>query len=246
MKRQIRLNAFDMNCVGHQSPGLWAHPRDRSETYRELEYWKHLARTLERGCFDGLFLADMLGVYDVAIFTLTTVIVGRTEAEARAKHADYRNYIDHEASLALLFGWTGIDFSKYRLSDPLRHVQTEAMRSAVESFISADPNRVWTVGELAEHVGIGGRGPVLVGSPEQVADELQAWAGVDGFNVANAVTPESFEDFVDLVVPILQRRGVFKTDYRPGTLREKLFGAGQARLLPTHPGARFRFRPADG
>src|ERR1700749_3443136 len=65
MTREIRFNAFDMNCVGHQSPGLWAHPRDRSWQYKDLEYWVELARILERGKFDGLFIADVLGVYDV-------------------------------------------------------------------------------------------------------------------------------------------------------------------------------------
>ena len=65
MKKQIRLNAFAMNCVAHQSPGLWTHPRDRTLDYNRLSYWIDLAKTLERGRFDGLFLADVLGVYDV-------------------------------------------------------------------------------------------------------------------------------------------------------------------------------------
>ena len=65
MTRQIRLNAFAMNCVAHQSPGLWTHPRDRTSEYNRLPYWLDLAKTLERGRFDGLFLADVLGVYDV-------------------------------------------------------------------------------------------------------------------------------------------------------------------------------------
>ena len=65
MARQIRFNAFDMNCVGHQSPGLWAHPRDRSYKYKDLDYWQDLARTLERGVFDGIFIADVIGYYDV-------------------------------------------------------------------------------------------------------------------------------------------------------------------------------------
>ena len=64
-EKEIRLNAFEMNCVGHQSPGLWAHPRDRSASYTDLGYWTGLARTLERGRVDGIFLADVLGVYDV-------------------------------------------------------------------------------------------------------------------------------------------------------------------------------------
>src|SRR5438045_6797379 len=65
MPKQIRLNAFDMNCVVHQSPGLWTHPRDRADRYNTLDYWVELARVLERGKFDALFLADVLGVYDV-------------------------------------------------------------------------------------------------------------------------------------------------------------------------------------
>jgi FMN-dependent oxidoreductase (nitrilotriacetate monooxygenase family) len=61
----MRLNAFDMNCVGHIQHGMWRHPRDESIRYTDLDYWMDLARTLERGCFDGIFLADILGVYDV-------------------------------------------------------------------------------------------------------------------------------------------------------------------------------------
>src|ERR1700749_1766396 len=65
MKKQIRLNAFAMNCVAHQSPGLWTHPRDRTAEYNRLPYWIDLATTLERGRFAGLFLAAVLGVCDV-------------------------------------------------------------------------------------------------------------------------------------------------------------------------------------
>ena len=64
-QRQILLNAFDMNCVGHIQHGLWTHPRDRSIDYNTLPYWIGLARTLERGLFNGLFIADIVGVYDV-------------------------------------------------------------------------------------------------------------------------------------------------------------------------------------
>ena len=65
--------------------------------------------------------------------------------------------------------------------------------------------------------------------------------GIDGFNLAYAVMPESFTDFIDLVVPELQRRGRAKTAYAPGTLREKLFPAGGARLPATHPATAHRF-----
>lgn len=99
---------------------------------------------------------------------------------------------------------------------------------------------------LADWVGIGGFGPLLVGSAETVADELQSWVeetDVDGFNLAYAVTHETFTDVVELLVPELQKRGVYKQEYQPGTLREKLFGQGP-RLASPHPGAGYR-RSAD-
>ena len=64
-KKQILLNAFDMNSVGHINHGLWTHPRDESHRFNELNYWTELAKTLEEGLFDGLFIADITGVYDV-------------------------------------------------------------------------------------------------------------------------------------------------------------------------------------
>ncbi len=63
--KTIRLNAFDMACIGHIQHGLWTHPHDRSTEYTRIGYWMDLARTLEAGGFDALFLADVLGVYDV-------------------------------------------------------------------------------------------------------------------------------------------------------------------------------------
>ncbi len=457
MSREIRLNAFDMNCVGHQSPGLWRHPRDKSWTYKDMDYWVHLAKTLERGKFDGLFIADVLGVYDVlhgnvdaalrhsaqvpvndplqliptmayvtenlgfgltaslsfehpytfarristldhltkgrvgwnivtsylnsgalnigqsaqtkhddrydlaeeylevcyklwegsweddavvrdraaGIFThpekvhpighsgkhftvpgihlsepspqrtpvlyqagassrgkdfagehaecifvaapskpvlkryvanvreaaeragrnpreilafnLQTVILGETDAEAKKKFDDYRRYASFEGAQTLISGWTGIDFGQFSPDEPLRHRHTNAVQSAVETFTTIDPDKVWSVREMADWVGVGGFGPVFVGSPQTVADLLQEWVedtDVDGFNLAYAITPESFEDAVDLLVPELQKRGVYKTDYRQGTLREKLFGHGP-RLEAPHPGAHYRYLEAQ-
>lgn len=182
---------------------------------------------------------------DILVFALLTVIVGRTDEEAQAKLADYRRYGSVEATSALFSGWSGIDFSTYELDDPVSYIRTEGMQSAIESFTIADPDRTWTVRELLEHNSIGGRGPVIVGSPARVADEMQSWieeTGADGFNLSYALMPESYVDFVELVVPELQRRGVYKTTYRSGTLREKLYGAGRARLPDEHPAAAFRPR----
>ncbi len=452
MSKQIRLNAFSMNCVGHQAPGLWTHPRDTSWRYKDPEYWIELAQILERGKFDGLFIADVLGVYDVyqggpdaalrnaaqvpvndplllvplmaqatqhlgfgvtcslsyehpypfsrrmstldhltrgrigwnivtsyldsaarnmglaqqlahddryevaeeymevcyklwegswendavvrdkarslftdpakvhsighegafykvpgfhlcepspqrtpvlyqagtstrgkafagrhaecvfvaapsqkilktyvddiretaprfgrdpskiLIFAMFTVIVDSTEALARRKLDDYRSHVSVEGALALLSGWTGIDLGQCKPDDVVRYIENDAGRSALEAFTKADPGRSWTVREVANWVGIGGRGPIAVGAPDQVADVMQQWieaTGVDGFNLTYVLAHETFRDFVDLVVPELERRGAYKSEYAAGTLREQLFG--QAATLPRdHPGARYR------
>ena len=65
MSKQIRFNAFDMSCVGHISAGTWRHPEDQAHRYTDIEYWTNLAQLLERGIFDGIFIADVLGTYDV-------------------------------------------------------------------------------------------------------------------------------------------------------------------------------------
>ncbi len=178
----------------------------------------------------------------ILIFNLQTVIVGETDAKAKAKFDEYKSYVSYGGAMALISGWTGIDFSQFKPDEPLKHVHTNAIQSAVEAFSTADPSKVWTPKELADWVGIGGFGPLFVGSPETVADLLQEWVedtDVDGFNLAYALTHETFIDAVELLVPELQKRGVYKKEYAQGTLREKLFGEGP-RLPVSHPGRRYR------
>lgn len=180
---------------------------------------------------------------DILFFASLTVIAGATEQEAHAKHQDYLRYASSEGTAALLSRWTGIDLARYALDEPLRWAHTEGMQSAIERYTTADPGRVWTLRELLDRAAIGGGGAFAVGSPARVADELQAWVdatGIDGFNLGYVLAHESFSDFADLVVPELQRRGVYKTAYAGGTLREQLFGAGRARLSQSHPAARAR------
>jgi alkanesulfonate monooxygenase len=179
---------------------------------------------------------------DIKFYAMATIIAGRTGNEARDKYEDYRRYVTPEAALAMFSGWTGIDFSTYDPDAPIRYLELDAgTTSALEGFTRLDPERVWTVKELALHNAIGGRGPVIVGSATEVADALEDWVDstdIDGFNLSYAVTPEAYEDFADLIVPELQARGRYKKAYAPGTLRQKLGGAS-AKLAPTHPGSRF-------
>ncbi len=450
-KKKILLNAFNMNCIGHINHGFWTHPRDTSTQYKTLEYWTNLAQLLERGLFDGLFIADIVGVYDVyqksinvplkesiqlpvndplllvsamaavtknlgfgltanltyeapylfarrmstldhltrgrvgwnivtgyldsaakamglkeqiehdrrydqadeylevlyklwegsweddaviedrqariyaqpekvhdvrhhgefyqvegyhlcepspqrtpvlfqagssdrglqfagsnaecvfisgqnkpatreqvdkvrasavaagrnpddiKIFMGLNVIVGTTEEAAQAKYAEYLQYASAEAGLAHFSASTGIDFADYELDEPIQHVKGNAIQSATKILKNND----WTRQKLLDQHALGGRYINVIGSPAQVADELESWiaeTGLDGFNLTRIVTPESYEDFIDLVIPELQRRGSYKTAYEHGTLREKLFADGDARLPERHAGAGFRTR----
>ncbi len=449
--REILLNAFAMNTVGHLSPGQWTHPRDRSGDYNRLATWTDLAQVLERGLFDGLFIADVIGLYDIygggpdaalrsaaqipindpmllvsamahvtrhlgfgvtanltwtspyllarafstldhltegrigwnivtgyldsgarahghagliahderyamaeeymevcyklweaswedgaalrdrargvftdparvhpirhqgthyrvegvhlcepspqrtpllyqagssdagrgfagrhaecvfvsgpsagviarrtqalreataaagrdpaalKVFSLLTIVVAATRAEAEDRHAAYLRHASPEGALALMAGWTGLDLSGYALDQEIRHIEREGYRTALENITRAEPDRVWTVRDIAERCAIGGIGPVVVGGARDAADAVEAWVaetGVDGLNLAYAVLPETFEAIADHLVPELQRRGRFKREYRPGTLRGKLFGG--ARLAPPHPAAGYR------
>ena len=178
----------------------------------------------------------------VLIFNQQTAIVGGSDAAAIAKLAEYRDYASYDGALTLMSGWTGIDFGQHSPGQELRHIESNAMQSVVNAFSAADPRRVWTIGEIAEFCGIGGDGPLIAGSPQRVADALQEWideTDVDGFNLAYAITPGTLADLVELLIPQLQRRGAYKTAYRAGTMREKLFGR-EARLPSDHPAARYR------
>ena len=82
-----------------------------------------------------------------------------------------------------------------------------------------------------------------MGTPTEVADAIEGWVrdtDLDGFNLQQLLTPGTAEDFIELVVPELQRRGLYRTRYAESTLRERLFGKGRSRLPGTHPGARYR------
>ncbi|WP_144632041.1 LLM class flavin-dependent oxidoreductase [Bordetella genomosp. 13] len=179
-------------------------------------------------------------------FSLATVVVAPTTEEARQKWQDLQRHVSLEGALALFSRWIGVDLSQYSPDDPLRYIRTEGMQSTMEGFTLADPDRVWTIGELAVHNAIGGKGPVFIGSPSEVADAMQAWiaeSDIDGFNLSHALLPGSHEDFVELVVPELRRRGVYKPAYRPGTLREKLYGSSAPLLAAPHPAALHRAAP---
>lgn len=185
-------------------------------------------------------LAAGRGASELRTITSVTVIAAESDAAARERYDSYLRYVDRESALALFAGWTGLDLSTYGPDDVLEEVHIEGNRSALQSFTAMDPDRRWTIGDLASHITIGGRGPVFVGSGETIVDEFQRWiseAGVDGFNVDYALRGPDMQAFARYVSPVLRSRGLLTQ--RPGsTLRGKLSGTD---LLPdTHPAASFR------
>ena len=179
---------------------------------------------------------------------MATVVVDETSRGAWAKHDELRAYGSDEAALVLLSGWTGLDLSGHDLDAPLTGGNEDAIQSAATVFLGSNPQgEPWTLRDITAWAGIGGRGPVFVGDPGEVADEMQAWvdeADVDGFNLAYAISPGTFEDVVEHLVPELQRRGVHRTEYEDSSLRDRLFGAGD-RLPDRHGGAAFRRRSSS-
>lgn len=180
------------------------------------------------------------------IFTMATVVVADTDEEAQERLEGYRPFVDIEGALSLFGGWTGVDLAGADPDSTLEYVATDANQSALAAFTKLSPDREWTVRDLAEFIAIGGRGPVIAGSPQTVVDELVRWqeaTGVDGFNISAAVRPADLERFTALVSPELRRRGLL-----PGgpaetaeaeTLREVILGSGP-HLAEDHRGAAFR------
>lgn len=177
------------------------------------------------------------------VYALATIITDATDEAAQRKYDEYRSYASVEGGLVFMSGWMGIDLSRYDLDDPIGEVNSNAILSAVAAFQEFDDDgREWTVRDIAAWAGIGGMGPVFVGSGTSVADRLQEWVDetdIDGYNLAYAITPGTFEDIVRHVIPVLTERGAYPREYVPGTLRNALFGAGD-RLPDDHRGARYR------
>lgn len=179
----------------------------------------------------------------VKVFTLLTVITGESDEAAQAKYRDYLSYANGEGMLSFYGGWTGIDFSEYDPDQPLEAIDNDSIRSVLELLATADPDRKWTPRDIIKHRSIGGLGPVLVGGPKTVADEMERWVdvgGIDGFNLAYAITPGTFEDLVEFIVPELQRRGRVRTSYEGDTLRENLLDGSSPYAAADHPAARYR------
>ena len=204
------------------------------------------------------------------VLALLCPVIGRTDEEAQAKYEEHFKHGSEEGALALFGGWTGMDLGPYDDDEELRATESNAIKSAVENFANQDPSvPKWTKKAVADQIKLGGLGPTIVGGPESIANQLEEWmetSGVDGFNLAYTLAPGTFEDLVNLVVPILKQRGRVWADYPDApqaeketlsagpqegfganeevglTSREKIYGVGQKRLRSDHYASKFTWR----
>ncbi|GAB7351876.1 hypothetical protein MBLNU459_g2424t2 [Dothideomycetes sp. NU459] len=187
----------------------------------------------------------------IKIIVGIAIIVAETDEAAQAKHAELLSYGDREGALALFGGWTGVDLSAYTDDEDFRFVKKPAIQSILDRWSNTVPGSAglkWTKSRIAEYLTLGGMMPTVVGSPSTVVDEMERWsaeADVDGFNLAHVTNPGSFEDIIELVLPELQRRGLFRTKVeKPGaTARESYLGSPW--LAKDHPGRAFRWSKPD-
>ena len=167
-----------------------------------------------------------------------STFVGRSEQEAREKFEQLQSLIDPVLGLGLLSTFLGnVDLSAYPIDGPFPQdlPVTEGWKSRQELFANLARRENLSIRQLYERVA-GARGHwTVVGTPTSIADQMQEWfesGGADGFNVLGPTLPHGLRDFAELVVPELQRRGLFRTEYSGRTLRDHL---GLAR--PPHPAA---------
>lgn len=190
------------------------------------------AQAREHGRRDGdiLFLQGMM------------FIVGSTDEEAHRKWAELEEFRSQEAQTAYFASLSGMDLGKFDPATPLEDIleQIPGIRGAFLSMINA-----WPAGSkpaIKDFLGSLTLPQMVVGSPETIARRLVEYqdAGVDGVQIMNALMPESYEDFFDHVVPVLQDQGLMQKEYHPGTLREKLFGTSDAGINERHPAYGYR------
>ncbi|MBX7433126.1 LLM class flavin-dependent oxidoreductase [Mycobacterium sp. Y57] len=179
---------------------------------------------------------------DIKFLLGMMVIVGSTDEEAKRKWADLEEYRSVEAQTAYFSSLSGLDLGLYDPETPLEDLveHLPGIRGAFGALINGWPaGRKPTVRDFLTSLP---RMQTVAGSPERIAKrlvELQA-AGVDGVQLMNALLPETYEDFFDHVVPVLQEQGLMQREYRPGTLREKLFDTNDPHISERHPARGYR------
>jgi alkanesulfonate monooxygenase len=154
------------------------------------------------------------------------VVIGETVEEAKAKRARLDSLVHYANAIGTLSIALGTDASKYDPDKPLPDdiPESNASKSGRERAIALARRENLTVRQLAQRLG-GYSGLAMIGTPASIADEMEEWLttdACDGFTIMFPYLPGGLDDFVARVVPELQRRGLFRTEYEGKTLRENL------------------------
>ncbi len=175
---------------------------------------------------------------DVKILGGLGLVVGSTEAEARRLDAELQETQILDSILAKLSGFWQEDLSRYPLQARLSEILNDHAPGALtRQVLGFAPDEDWTFEAFVRWAA----NRHVVGTPEQIADEIDAWqdAGIDGLNITYLNSPGTFADFVDHVRPLLVERGTMRAEYEPGTVRQKITGRGP-HLDERHPARRLR------
>lgn len=191
---------------------------------------RELARAKGRRDGDILFLQGLM------------FVIGSTDEEAFRKWGELEEWRSPEAQTAYFSSLSGMDLGRYDPATPLEEIIGEipGIQGAFLSMINAWPaGSKPTVNDFLTSMSLP---QMVVGSPETIVARLREFqaAGVDGVQVMNILMPESYEEFFEHLVPVLQQAGLMQTEYQPGTLRQKLFGGATADISPRHPAHGYR------
>jgi len=187
------------------------------------------------------------GREDMKLLGIAAIVTGEDDAAAEAKMTTYERWTRPEGYLAHINALNGFN--------PLVHDRGELLLEALKSdgfkrddFTAYIPHPDITIGDYMDMFKVLRHGPgTFVGGPQKVADQLEAYLeqfDLDGFLLRSLMYPHSVRDFRDYIVPELQRRGIYRTEYEGSTLRENIFGTGRKRISENHHAASFRLTPA--
>lgn len=190
---------------------------------------RDLARSHGRRDGDILFLQGMM------------FVIGSTDEEAYRKWGELEEWRSPEAQTAYFSSLSGMDLGRFDPGTPLEDILDEipGIHGAFLAVINAWPEgSTPTIKDFLTSLSLP---QMVVGSPETIADRLVEYqgAGVDGVQVMNALLPNSYDEFFEHLVPVLQDKGLMQSQYESGTLREKLFGAS-ADISERHPAHGYR------
>lgn len=214
--------------AARHAEGVFMLPRDEAQAKEDIADLRRLAVEAGRG------------PQDVKSFIGIEVVTGYNQEEVDAKIKTLVDHRDIEGHLTLFSGWAGINLAGDDTDKYLEYKAGDAMQTMEKMWSEGESRK--KVGELVEHHSHPSNNKFFIaGTPDQVANRLESiidTTDADGFNLVQHLSPGTFVDFIDLVVPELQQRGRYRTAYTPNeTLRQRLQGTTHSHVLDGHPAA---------